>query len=154
MQDKEDSMTPQEELELALAEVEALKAELAAAQAEIAADAASRARPKRTAKKAAASARRGKRPVHRSELRSGCSGTGERFTGADKMRIDMTPVVAKELNPMNRPTNGRMPAKVSVRVYDDAGLQQGLAVTMTERESDLLEASLPFGWTITSRKAV
>jgi len=97
-------MTPQEELEQALAELEAAKAELDAARAEVAAAESSKA-TKPAAKKAAGKPKRTKRPVHRSGLPTGCSGTGERFTGTDKVRIDMTPVVTKELNPMERPND-------------------------------------------------
>jgi hypothetical protein len=95
-------MTPQEELDKALAKVAKAKAELDTARAALA-DTDSGAPSKRAARKAAAKPKRTKRPVHRSELRAGCSGTGERFTGPDKVRIDMTPVVTKELNAMARP---------------------------------------------------
>lgn len=93
-------MTPQEELDAALAELAAANAELAAANAELAA---AKSGAKRPAKKAAAKPKRSRRPVHRSELRAGCSGTGERFTSSGKLRLDMTPVVTKELSPMDRP---------------------------------------------------
>jgi hypothetical protein len=93
-------MTPQEELDQALAELAAANAELAKANAELA-DAKSK--PTRPARKAAAKPKRpATRPVHRSDLRTGCYGTGERFT-SNRVRMDMTPVVTKELNPMDRP---------------------------------------------------
>ncbi len=110
-------MTPQEELDLALAELAAAKAELDAAKAEIAA-ADSTARPKRAPAKAAARPKRGKRPVHRSELRAGCSGTGERFTGPDKVRIDMTPVVTKDRDPMTRPNDYEYAGIECLLVFD------------------------------------
>jgi hypothetical protein len=146
-------MTPQEELQLALAEVEKAKAELDAAKADIAA-ADSNAAKKPAAKKAVARPKRPAREVHKSDLTSECYGYGgaqpTSIIGA--RRTDMQPVVTKELNPMDRPVSDRMPRKVSVRVYDDAGVQQGLAMTMMEREADKLEASLPIGWSITSRR--
>jgi len=98
-------MSAEEELQKALADLEKAKAELAAAQAEVrkAEDAESGAPPKRGARKAAARPKRGKRPVHRTGMPSGCSGTGERFTGSDKVRLEMTPVVTKELDARTRP---------------------------------------------------
>jgi hypothetical protein len=97
-------MTPQEELDLALAEVAAAKAELAAARAEVE-DAKAEALPKRpAARKVQRPAAREKRPVHRSDLRSECYGTGERFTSSDGLRrTDFTPVVTKEYDPTDRP---------------------------------------------------
>lgn len=137
-------MTAQEELEQALAELaeanarlEAAKAELASAEAECKAVGAKR--PRR------------KRPVHQSVLVSECYGYGGPAPVGTRTRPNMIPVVTKELDPTDRPVRDRMPRKVSVRVYNDAGQQQGLAMTMTERESDKLEADLPLGWTITSR---
>jgi hypothetical protein len=94
-------MTPEEELELALAEVEAAKRELATARDEVTAS--DSGKPIRS-RKIQRPAKRERRPVHRSELRSECSGTGERFTSKDGLRrTDMTPVITKELNPMERP---------------------------------------------------
>lgn len=96
-------MTPQEELDAALAEVAKATAELAAARAEKAAADAGEpirvARPKVQKPKA-----RGRRPVHRTGMPSGCSGTGERFTGTEKVRIDMQPIVMKEIDAIDRPT--------------------------------------------------
>lgn len=140
-------MTPQEELDLALAELADAEAELAAAQAGVAA-AKKTARPKRPAKVAS----RPKREVHHSDLAPGCYGYGGPINPDVRLRMDMTPVVTKHLDAMTRPTRGRMPGKVSVTIYNDSGQQQGLAMTMMERESDRLEADLPFGWTIVSRK--
>jgi hypothetical protein len=125
MQSKEGSMDADKDLEQLLQELAAAKAELAAAQAEAekGADADSAARPKRTAKKAAAKPKPKKRPVHRSELRSECSGTGERFTGADKVRIDMTPVVTKFADPMTRPNDYKYAGVECLLVFD---VKQGL----------------------------
>jgi len=110
-------MTPQEELEQALAELEAAKAELDAARAEVAAAESSKA-TKPAAKKAAGKPKRTKRPVHRSGLPTGCSGTGERFTGTDKVRIDMTPVVTKELDAMDRPNEYKPKVIECLLVFD------------------------------------
>jgi len=109
-------MTPQEELDAALAELAAAKAELDAARAEVA-DAESGALPKRATRKAAAKPKRTKRPVHRSELRAGCSGTGERFT-SERIRLDMTPVVTKELNPTARPNEYKYEGVECLLVFD------------------------------------
>jgi hypothetical protein len=110
-------MSANEELERLLAEVEAAKRELAAARAELA-DAESGKAPKTAAKKTAARPRRGKRPLHRSEVRAGCSGTGERFTGAEKVRIDMTPVVTKDADPMTRPNDYKYAGVECLLVFD------------------------------------
>jgi hypothetical protein len=116
-------MTPQEELDQALAELAAAKAELDEAKAEVAA-AESGAKPKAAkpaAKKAAAKpkpTRRSKRPVHHSDLQPGCSGTGERFTGTDKVRTDMTPVVTKELDAMARPNEYKPKTIECLLVFD------------------------------------
>ena len=98
-------MTPQEELDKALAELAAANAELAAANKELA-DAKSGTPAKRPAHKAAAKPKRTKRPVHHTPgLQAGCYGTGERFPSDRRLRTDMTPVVTKELNPMERPND-------------------------------------------------
>jgi hypothetical protein len=113
-------MTPQEELDLALAELAAAKTELDAAKAEVAA-AESGEKPKkakRPAKKAAAKPRRTTRPMHHSGLGAGCSGTGERFTGSDKVRTDMTPVVTKELDAMARPNEYKPKTIECLLVFD------------------------------------
>jgi hypothetical protein len=113
-------MSAEEELAKALAEVEAARRELDAARAELA-DAESGKSTKAAAKKPAAKpkrATRGERPVHRSDLRSECSGTGERFTGADKVRIDMTPVVTKFANPMQRPNEYKPNSIECLLVFD------------------------------------
>lgn len=110
-------MTPEEELEVALAEVERAKAELAAAKAEVA-DAESGAAPKRPAKKAAAAPKRTRRPMHRTGMPSGCSGTGERFTGTDKVRIDMQPIVMKNVSPFGRPTDYEYEPVECLLVFD------------------------------------
>jgi hypothetical protein len=107
-------MTPQEELDAALAELAAANAELAKANAELAA-VKSGAKP--PAKKAAAKPKRTARPVHRSELRHGCYGTGERFTSG-RVRTDMTPVVTKELDPMDRPNAYEYAGRECLFVYD------------------------------------
>ena len=133
------------------AEIAAAEAELAAARAELAAIDAGKLpkEPKRPK-----SARRATRtPVHHpeSDLRSKVEGWGGPAPVGDRMRTDMTPVVTKHVNPMNRPVRDRMPRKVSVTIYDKAGVQQGLTTTMMEREADALQADLPFGWTLTAR---
>jgi hypothetical protein len=110
-------MTPEEELAKALAEVEAAKAELAAARADVATAESGKA-PKRPAKKTAAKPKRPKRPVHRSELRSSCSGTGERFTGIDKVRVDMTRVVTKEVDARTRPNEYKPKVIECLLVFD------------------------------------
>jgi hypothetical protein len=110
-------MTPEEELAKALADVEAAKRELAAARAELA-DAESGKAPKPAAKKAAARPRPRKRPVHRSELRAGCSGTGERFTGNDKVRVNMTRVVTKEVDARTRPNEYERKGIECLLVFD------------------------------------
>lgn len=95
-------MTPQEELDLALAELAAANAELAAAKTELVdAEKSAADRPKRPP----ASKKSKRRKVHRSEsgLRAGCSGSGERFTGREKLRVDMQPVVTKDADPKYRP---------------------------------------------------
>jgi hypothetical protein len=110
-------MSAEEELAQALAEVEAAKRELAAAKDELAA--AESARPaKPAAKKAAAKPKPRKRPVHHSGLVAGCSGTGERFTGADKVRINMTPVVTKDADPMARPNEYKYAGVECLLVFD------------------------------------
>jgi len=117
---KEMQMTPQEELDAALAELAAAKAELAAAKADVAAaesGAAAKA-PKRSAKKAAAKPKPTKPPVHRSGLGSGCSGTGERFTGSDKVRVDMTRVVTKEVDARTRPNEYKPKVIECLLVFD------------------------------------
>jgi hypothetical protein len=113
-------MTPQEELDAALAELAAAKAELAAAQAAVgeAEAAAKGARPTRPARKAAAKPKPTKRPVHRSDLRSECSGTGERFTGRDRPRINMTPVVTKEVDARTRPNEYKREGIECLLVFD------------------------------------
>jgi hypothetical protein len=114
-------MTPQEELDAALAELAAAKAELAAAQAAVgeATAAAKGARPTRPPKKAAAKPKREKRPVHHTPgLQAGCSGTGERFTGTDKVRTDWTPVVTKERDPMARPNEYKREGIECLLVFD------------------------------------
>ena len=111
-------VTPQEELELALQEVAAAKAELAAALAEVAdAEKEAAARPAR-AKKVQKPSRPKTRPVHRTGMPSGCIGTGERFTGTDKVRIDMTPVVMKNVSPIGRPTDYKYEGKECLLVFD------------------------------------
>jgi hypothetical protein len=110
-------MTADKELERLLAEVEAAKRELDAAKAELA-DAESAKATKPAVKKAAARPRPRKRSVHHSELRAGCSGTGERFTGTDKVRIDMTPVVTKDADPMSRPNEYKYAGIECLLVFD------------------------------------
>lgn len=111
-------MTPQEELDAALAEVAVAKAELAAARAEVA-DAESGAAPRRgRPKKVQKPKRPEKRPLHRSDLRRGCYGTGERFPSDSKVRIDMTPVVTKEIDPMDRPNDPGYVAKECLLIFD------------------------------------
>lgn len=57
--------------------------------------------------------------MHRSELRAGCSGTGERFTSKDGLRrTDFTPVITKELNPMSRPNEYEYEARECLLVHD------------------------------------
>ena len=80
-------MTPKEEYELAIQLVEQAKAELDAARAEVA-EVAGESRPTPLAK--VRGRRRGvERPVHRTGLPTGCYGTGERFTGIEKVRVDI-----------------------------------------------------------------
>jgi len=111
-------MTPQEELDAALAELAAANAELAAASKGLA-DAKAGTPAKRPSRKAAAKPKRTTRPVHHSPgVYSGCYGTGERFTGSDKVRIDMTPVITKELNPMERPDDHTYAGRECLFVYD------------------------------------
>jgi hypothetical protein len=110
-------MTDKEELERLLREVEAAKRELDAAKAELA-DAESAKAPKPAAKKAAAKPKRGKRPMHRSDLRAGCSGLGQRFTSDGKVRIDMTPVVTKQYDPMTRPNEYKYAGVECLLVFD------------------------------------
>lgn len=109
-------MTPQEELDQALAELAAANAELAKANAELEA---AKSRAKRPAKKAAAKPKRpATRPVHKSDLRAGCYGTGERFPSDRRLRTNMTPVVTKELNPMDRPNAYEYVGRECLFVYD------------------------------------
>lgn len=111
-------MTPQEELDQLLQEVAAAKAELAAARAEVA-DADSGAAPKPTARaKVQKPKRPEKRPVHRSELRAGCSGLGQRFTGTEKVRVDMQPVVMKDVSPIDRPIDYKYEPIECLLVFD------------------------------------
>src|ERR1700746_3990261 len=110
-------MTPEEELAKALAEVEAAKRELAEARKEVA-DADSCAPTKRAPKKAAAKPKPKERPVPRSELRSECSGTGNRFPSDGKLRLDMTPVVAKDHDPMARPNEYKNAGIECLLVFD------------------------------------
>jgi hypothetical protein len=114
----EGAMTPQEELDQALAELAKANAELAAAKADLA-DAKTTARKERPAAKAAAAKpKRTKRPVHKSGLQAGCYGTGERFTSDRLLRLDMTPVVTKELNPMERPNDYKYAGRECLFKYD------------------------------------
>jgi hypothetical protein len=112
-------MSTDKELELLLQEVAAAKAELAAARAEVE-DAESGARPKKpAAPKVQRPARRERRPVHRSELRSECYGTGERFTSSEGLRrTDFTPVVTKQWDPMARPNDYEYEARECLLVHD------------------------------------
>ena len=110
-------MTPQEELDAALAEVAKATAELAAARAEKdAADAGGPIRPTRD--KVQKPKARGRRPVHRTGMPSGCSGTGERFTGTEKVRIDVQPIVMKDVSPIGRPTDYTYDALECLLVFD------------------------------------
>jgi hypothetical protein len=108
-------MTPKEELDLALAEVAAAQAELAAAKAEVAA--ADSGKPIRS-RKMQRPATPTRRPVHRSDLRAGCSGTGERFTSEGRIRTDMTPVVTKQYDPMARPNDYKHEGVECLLVFD------------------------------------
>jgi sRNA-binding protein len=114
-------MTPQEELQKALADVESARAELAAAKAEIEAAESGKA-PKNAAKKTAAKPKRptrpAKRPVHQSGLVSGCYGTGERFPSDTRLRLDMTPVVTKQYDPMSRPNEYKHEGVECLLVFD------------------------------------
>jgi hypothetical protein len=145
-------MTKEErELAEAIAELAAAKEELARIER---GEPAKRGRPRGSTKtKPAKPAKSKRRPIHHpeSDLRSAREGYGHRAGGGTRMRMDMTPVVTMHLDPTDRPVYDRMPRKVSVRVYDDGGFQQGLAMTMMEREADVLAASLPFGWRLVER---
>lgn len=107
-------MTPQEELDAALAELEAAKAELAAVQSE-AKTAASKPTPRPKVQKPK---RRTRKPVHRSGIGAGCIGTGERFTGTDKVRIDLQPIVMKDVSPFDRPTDYKYEPIECLLVFD------------------------------------
>jgi len=109
-------MTRKEELAKALAELAEAEAALAAAQAGVgvAKAAAPEARPARKA----AAPKRTTRPVHRSELRSECSGTGERFPSDTRLRVDMTPVVTKQYDPMDRPNEYKHEGVECLLVFD------------------------------------
>lgn len=111
-------MTPQEELDQALAELAAANAELAAAQADVAA-----AKKAKAAKRSASVKKRMTRQVHHTELRAGCSGTGERFTGPEKLRVNHTPVVTKHVNPMDRP---EAPEYVGLECLFEFDIKNGL----------------------------
>lgn len=107
-------MTPQEELDQALAELAAANAELAAAKADLAA-----AKKAKTTKRSAPAKKRTTRPMHHTPgFYAGCSGTGERFTGSDKVRIDNTPVITKEINPMNRPNDPGYTPRECLFIFD------------------------------------
>jgi hypothetical protein len=110
-------VTPQEELDLAMQAVAKATAELNAARAEkAAAEAGEPIRPARA--KVQKPKRRERRPVHRSEVRAGCSGTGERFTGAEKRRIDMQPIVMKDVSPFDRPNDYKYEGVECLLVFD------------------------------------
>lgn len=109
--------TKKEQLAKALAELAAAEKALAAAQAGV--GEAKAAEPKeRPARKAAAPKRTTKRPVHHSDLRSECSGTGERFPSEGRMRVDMTPVVTKQYDPMDRPNEYKHEGVECLLVFD------------------------------------
>lgn len=110
-------MTPEEELQLALQEVAKAKAELAAARAEVAASDAAGSKPV-PRKKVQKPKPRGRRPVHRTGLPTGCSGSGERFTGTDKVRVDMQPIVMKDVSPIGRPTDYTYEPHECLLVFD------------------------------------
>ncbi len=96
-------MTPEEELELAMQELAQAKAELDAARADVAASVAAASKPA-PRKKMQKPKPKGRRPVHRTGMPTGCYGTGERFTGTEKVRVDMQPIVMKEIDAIDRPT--------------------------------------------------
>lgn len=110
-------MTPQEELDAALAEVAAAKAELAAARAEVADSDAAASKPGR-AKKVQKPKPTARPLVHKSDLRRGCYGLGQRFTSDGKVRVDMTPVVTKEYDPMSRPVDNSYVGHECLLVFD------------------------------------
>lgn len=89
------------ELEQALADLAKAEAELAKAEAEL--KAAEAKAPKRPAKKT--KPKRAERPIHHPEsnLRSERYGYGGPMPSDERYRFDMTPVVTKELDPMERP---------------------------------------------------
>ena len=56
--------------------------------------------------------------VHRSGIGSGCSGSGERFTGTEKVRVNMQPIVMKDVSPIGRPTDYKYERKECLLEYD------------------------------------
>lgn len=141
-----------------IAELAAAEAELAAAEAELesaktALAAAKALKPSRPTRPKAAKAKH--RPIHHPEsgLRAGIWGDSGPAPVGDHMRSDFTPVVTKHLDPTDRQARGNKEVNsYYVRVYNDVGQQQELAMTLSERQIDRMEADLPFGWKMTARQ--
>lgn len=96
------------ELELALAELAKAEAELAQAEADLKAAEAEAAKPAKPAKsKRAAKPKRTARPIHHpeSDLHHEITGYGGPMPSDVRVRIDQTPVVTRELDPMDRPVD-------------------------------------------------
>lgn len=110
-------MTPQEELKLALAELAAANAEVAAAEADLAAiKAGKKIRPKKPALRP----KRVIRPIHRNKLlHSGCYDGGAAPVST-RIRIDMTPVITKEIDPTDRPNNYEYVGRECLYAHDVA----------------------------------
>ena len=56
--------------------------------------------------------------MHRTGMPSGCSGTGERFTGTEKMRVEIQPIVMKDVSPIGRPTDYKYEGIECLLVFD------------------------------------
>ena len=61
---------------------------------------------------------RSRRPIHRTGMPTGCYGTGERFTGTEKMRVEIQPIVMKETDAIDRPTRVRYEPSECLLVFD------------------------------------
>lgn len=106
-------MTPQEELDQALADLAAANAELASAKAELKVAETKYGPSPKTRKP-----RKVHRPVHSNKLlRSERHGGGAQPVGT-RVRTNMTPVVTKEIDPTDRPTDAKYAGRECLMVHD------------------------------------
>jgi hypothetical protein len=106
-------VTPQEELDQALAELAAANARLAAAKAETA-----KLRASGIPVRSGRAKKRVQRSVHRNELlHSAQDGGGAQPVGT-RVRVNMTPVVTKELDPTDRPNGYAYAGRECLMVHD------------------------------------